>query len=133
MPIYEYRCNECSRKIDIFVRDITSNSKPTCSHCGSKDMNRLFSRFAHRKSKNDKGVYDDILSDGKLTRGLMQNDPRALAEWSRKMSRAVDDEITPESQDIMDRLDKGEDISETISDMQNSYFGEDTSTASNEE
>ena len=133
MPIYEYRCNNCSRKSDIFVRDFSNNSESTCSHCGSKDMNRLFSRFAHRKSKSDKSVYDDILSDGKLTRGLMHNDPRALAEWSRKMSRAAGDDITPESQDIMDRLDKGEDISETIADMKNSYFSEDTSPASDEE
>ena len=133
MPIYEYRCNNCNRKSDIFARDFSNNTKPTCSHCGSKDMNRLFSRFAHRKSKNDKSVYDDILSDSKLTRGLMQNDPRALAEWSRKMSRAAGDDITPETNEILNRLDAGEDVSETVEDMKKAYFEEDTSPASVEE
>lgn len=63
----------------------------------------------------------------------MQNNPQALAEWSRKMSRAVDDDITPETQEIMQRLDKGEDISETIEDMRKSYFSEETSSPTSEE
>ena len=80
-------------------------------------MSRVFSRFAVRRSKNDKSVYDDILSDRKLTQGLMRNDPRALAEWSRKMSRAADEDVTPETNEIMDRLDAGEDVSELVESM----------------
>jgi hypothetical protein len=70
-----------------------------------------------RRSKNDKGIYDDILSDRKLTDGLMRNDPRALAEWSRKMSRAADEDSTPETEELMDRLDAGEDVSEVMEAM----------------
>ena len=62
-------------------------------------------------------IYDEILSDSKLTRGLMRNDPRALAEWSRKMSRAADEDITPETTEIMDRLDAGEDVSSFIEEI----------------
>jgi hypothetical protein len=80
-------------------------------------MSRVFSRFAVRRSKNDKSVYDDILSDRKLTDGLMRNDPRALAEWSRKMSRAADEDATPETDELMDRLDAGEDVSEVLETM----------------
>ena len=133
MPIYEYRCNTCKRKSDIYVQGFSGIKNPSCSHCGSTDMNRIFSRFSCRRSKNDKSVYDDILSDGKLTRGLMQNNPQALAEWSRRMSRAADEDITPESQDIMDRLDKGEDISGTVEEMRKAYFTEEPSPAGSEE
>jgi hypothetical protein len=80
-------------------------------------MSRIFSKFAVRRSKNDTGVYDDILSDSKLTQGLMRNDPRALAEWSRKMSRAADEDTTPETEELMDRLDAGEDVSEVVESM----------------
>lgn len=114
MPIYEYRCNNCRRRVEVFVQGFSSPPSPTCTRCGSKNLDRIFSKFAVRKSKSDKSVYDDILSDSKLTRGLMRNDPRALAEWSRKMSRAADEDSTPETEELMDRMEAGEDISEVM-------------------
>ena len=114
MPIYEYRCNNCQRRVEVFVQGFSSPPSPTCTRCGSKNLDRIFSKFAVRKSKSDKSVYDDILSDSKLTRGLMHNDPRALAEWSRKMSRAADEDVTPETEELMDRMEAGEDISEVM-------------------
>lgn len=117
MPIYEYQCNNCRRKAEIFVHSFSLPSNPTCTHCGSEDLSRIFSKFAVRRSKSDKSVYDDILSDSKLTQGLMRNDPRALAEWSRKMSRAADEDSTPETEELMDRLEAGEDVSEVIEEM----------------
>ncbi len=117
MPIYEYRCHNCRRKVEVFARNHSQPLSPSCSHCGSDEMSRVFSRFAVRRSKNDTGVYDDILSDRKLTDGLMRNDPRALAEWSRKMSHAADEDATPETDELMDRLDAGEDVSEVLEAM----------------
>ena len=133
MPIYEYRCHSCRRRVDIFVQGFSPPVDPSCTRCGSKEISRIYSAFAVRKSKQDRSVYDDILSDGKLTRGLMHQDPRALAEWTRRMSRAADEDVTPESQEIMDRLDRGEDISEMVDTMKKSYFSEDTSSTADEE
>jgi putative FmdB family regulatory protein len=132
MPIYEYRCQSCRRRVDVFVQGFSPPENPSCTKCGSKDLSRIYSAFAVRRSKHDRSVYDDILSDSKLTRGLMRNDPRALAEWTRRMSRAADEDITPESQEIMERLDKGEDISEMVDTMRKSYFEETPSTAGEE-
>jgi putative FmdB family regulatory protein len=129
MPIYEYRCNSCKRRVDIFVQGFSAPVDPRCSSCGSKELSRIYSGFAVRRSKHDRSVYDDILSDSKLTRGLMRNDPRALAEWTRRMSRAADEVVTPESQEIMDRLDKGEDISGIVEEMRKSYFTEESEPA----
>lgn len=133
MPIYEYRCQSCRRRMDIFVQGFSPPENPSCTKCGSKELSRIYSAFAVRKSKQDRSVYDDILSDGKLTRGLMHNDPRALAEWTRRMSRAADEDITPESQEIMDKLDKGEDISGTVEEMKKSYFSEEPQSSAGEE
>ena len=114
MPIYEYSCNNCRRRVEVFVQGYSPPPNPTCTRCGSKDLDRIFSKFAVRRSKSDKSVYDDILSDSKLTHGLMRNDPRALAEWSRKMSQAADEDTTPETEELMDRMEAGEDISEVM-------------------
>lgn len=104
MPIYEYRCNNCRRKASILLR--SSSASPKCPSCGSNDLSRLFSTFSVRGTYKD--IYDDILSDNQLTSGLMRNDPRALAEWNRKMTRGMEDnEITPDYEEALDQMDHG--------------------------
>ena len=103
MPIYEYRCNNCHRRVSILVRS-SCGSLETCPNCGSTELNRLFSTFSVRKS--DQAVYDDILSDSQLVRGLESNDPHALAEWNKRISR--DEKTAPEYEDMLGRLEAGE-------------------------
>ena len=126
MPIYEYRCAKCRRRVDIFVQGFSPPTNPSCSKCGSKEISRIYSSFTVRRSKNDRGVYDEILSDSKLTQGLMRNDPRALAEWSRKMARATGEDVTPESEELLSRLDAGEDMNKVVEDFKQTEMGGDT-------
>ena len=106
MPLYEYRCNHCRHRVTIFVRNSSRSSSVTCPNCGSSELARLFSGFSVRKS--DTAVYDEILSDSQLTKGLMRNDPRALAEWNKKMSQGTDEELAPEHDEMLDRMKAGE-------------------------
>ena len=128
MPIYEYRCANCRRRVDTFVQGFSPPSNPSCTKCGSKEMSRIYSSFAVRRSKNDRGVYDEILSDSKLTHGLMRNDPRALAEWSRKMAHATGEDVTPETEELLSRLDAGEDMNKVVEDFKQTGMGGDTET-----
>ena len=128
MPIYEYRCGKCRRRMDIFVQGFSPPTTPSCTKCGSKELSRIYSSFTVRRSKNDRGVYDEILSDSKLTHGLMRNDPRALAEWSRKMARATSEDVTPESEELLSRLDAGEDMNKVVEDFKQTEMGGDTET-----
>ena len=105
MPLYEYWCQQCLKRITIYLRGFSSSSI-TCPQCGSSNLRRLFSTFSMRKG--DKDVYEDILTDSQLTRGMMQNDPRALVEWNKRMSRGIDDEIAPQYEEMMGRMEKGE-------------------------
>jgi putative FmdB family regulatory protein len=132
MPIYEYRCANCRRRVDIFVQGFSPPSSPSCNRCGSKELSRIYSSFAVRRSKNDRGVYDEILSDSKLTHGLMRNDPRALAEWSRKMARATGEDVTPESEELLSRLDAGEDMNKVVEDFKQTEMGGYTETGDTE-
>lgn len=105
MPIYEYRCNNCRRKVSIYLRDFSAS--PKCPSCGAEDLVRLFSSFAVRK-EGSTAIYEDILSDHRLVDGLMRNDPRALAEWNKRMSRGMDEEIAPQYEEMLDRMEHGE-------------------------
>jgi len=105
MPVYEYRCNNCQRKVAIYQRSFSTSAK--CPRCGGEDLTRLFSTFTVRGTSKD--IYDDILSDQRLTEGLMRNDPRALAEWNKRMTRGMEDQtITPEYEEMLARMDHGE-------------------------
>jgi hypothetical protein len=78
-----------------------------CPRCGSADLSRLFSTFAMRRTDQD--IYEGILSDNQLIRAMEGNDPRALAEWNRRMSRGMDTDSTePEYQDVVERMERGE-------------------------
>ena len=103
MPLYEYRCQHCQRKVVIYLPTF-SQSSPACPQCGGNALQRLFSTFSVRKP--DKDIYEDILSDSQLTRGMLSNDPRALAEWNKRMSRG--EKVAPEYEEIIDKMEQGE-------------------------
>jgi putative FmdB family regulatory protein len=56
MPIYEYACKGCRRKVSIFQRSITSTATPRCPECGSEELSRLVSKFAFHRAMPD---FDD--------------------------------------------------------------------------
>jgi hypothetical protein len=77
---------------------------PACPHCGNSELQRIYSTFSVQKTYKD--VYEDILSDRGLTQGMMRDDPRAMAEWNKRMSGG--EKSTPEYEEITERLETGE-------------------------
>ena len=115
MPIYEYRCSDCRRKMSQYVRSFSEASGVVCTNCGSDKLVRLFSTFA--VVKTDQDVYDDILSDSNLMKGMMANDPRAMLEWSRRME-GTESEKNPEYEEMMQRMERGESMDQIMAGMQ---------------
>lgn len=106
MPVYEYHCKSCRRKVSLLVKGYSSPPELVCPRCGSADMIRLFSTFTLGRSFESD--YEDILSDNGLVKGLENNDPRALAEWGKRMSRSMDDDsMAPEWEDTMYNMEQG--------------------------
>ena len=103
MPIYEFRCAACRRRTSLFVRSATSSVAPKCEHCGSSEVTRLMSRFAvHR---GDGGGLDDMggLDD------VDENDPKSVARWARRMKDEMGEDMGPEFDDMVGRIEAGED------------------------
>lgn len=105
MPIYEYRCGGCARRVSVFQRSIQSSAAVACPHCGSHDLARLISRVAVMRS--EEGRLDDLASDAGLA-DLDERDPRSLARWARRMSREMGEELGPEFDEVVERLEAGE-------------------------
>ncbi|MFQ6101185.1 MAG: zinc ribbon domain-containing protein [Anaerolineae bacterium] len=45
MPIYEYRCDECGERFELFVRSSAQRTAPTCPRCGSLRVQKAISLF----------------------------------------------------------------------------------------
>ncbi len=45
MPIYEYRCDECGERFELFVRSSAQRDNPVCPKCGSPKVQKAISLF----------------------------------------------------------------------------------------
>jgi len=126
MPIYEYRCNSCQRKVSLYQRELSSS--PSCPYCGNSKLRRIFSTFSMHKTYKD--VYEDILSNRELTEGMMHNEPRALAEWNKRMGGG--EKPPPEYEEITERMERGEWPAEQIEAKGKELLGEESKPTSTE-
>ncbi|TAK29904.1 MAG: zinc ribbon domain-containing protein [Chloroflexota bacterium] len=105
MPIYEYRCQHCKRKSSLFLRSFSSTVEPQCPHCGNHAMSRLISTFAVLRSEDDRL---EALSDSSTFSDLDENDPRSIARWARRMGNEMGEDLGPEFDEMVDRMEAGE-------------------------
>ncbi len=106
MPIYEYRCADCKRRVSVFFRSISSTNDPQCPNCGGTRLTRLVSRVSAIKSEDARL---ESLSDPSAFGDVDENDPKSLARFMRKMGDQVGgEEMGPEFGEMVDRLEAGE-------------------------
>ena len=54
MPIYEYACSSCRKRVSLLIRNIRNPDTPVCPCCGGAELTRLFFRFAVVKSEESR-------------------------------------------------------------------------------
>jgi putative FmdB family regulatory protein len=119
MPIYEYRCHDCQRRVSIWWRTFSDaeTGVARCPRCGNKNLTRLMSRV--RVVRSEEGRLED-LADPASFGDLDENDPRSIARWMRKMGDEVGEDLGPEFEEVVDRLEAGEspeEIEKTMPDL----------------
>ena len=102
MPIYEFRCAACRKRTSVFVRSVSADVSAACDHCGSPDLERLFSRVAVHRSGDEGGFDEASLAD------VDENDPRSMAKWVRKMSKDMGEPLDAEMEGELERMEAGE-------------------------
>ncbi len=90
MPIYEYLCTDCRRRVSLLVRSISNPGTPTCPKCSGTNMERLMSRFARVRSEEDRL---DALADPSAMGDLDENDPQSVARWAKKMGKELGEDM----------------------------------------
>ena len=118
MPAYDFRCKNCQTQTTIHqtyeqygVEDVV------CPNCDSRDMERIIGRVRFSRSEESRmESLDDMSSWGDVD----ESDPKSMARMMRKMSSELGEEIPPEFNEVVDRLESGEspdDIEKSMPDL----------------
>jgi hypothetical protein len=67
----------------------------------------LFSRFAVGRSSRSEG--EEVYDFDKMMSGLDEDDPKSMARWARKMGQEMGEDLGPEFDEAMGRIEAGED------------------------
>ena len=98
MPIYEYTCLKCRRKMSFLVMTPAS-FQPLCKYCKSAELEQNFSRFAMPKSE-DRRL--ESLADPSSFSGLDENDPGSVARWMKKMGKEMGEDFGEDVDQLAD-------------------------------
>ena len=101
MPIYEYRCTACRRKVTVLTMRVSEAVDPVCEHCGSRDLTRLLSRFAMVRSEESR--LDDLTSDAALG-DVDESDPKSMARWMKKMGNELGEDLGEDIDSMTDEM-----------------------------
>lgn len=105
MPIYEYYCGDCRKKVEILFFHIQDRENPSCPRCKGKNLRRLVSRFVSLKSEDARL---ESLADPSKLAGLDENDPASMARWLKRMGRELGEDVSSDEIDQMaDELASG--------------------------
>ena len=86
MPIYEYLCHGCNKRVELFQRRrrTAARTQPACPHCGGRRLRRQFSPFAVRSDEPWAGFDDTGMND------VDTDDPEAMAALSDALPGGLD-------------------------------------------
>lgn len=111
MPIYEYTCSDCKRRVSLLWRSFADaqSREAVCPRCGGSSLTRLISKVAVVRSEDSR--LDSLADPGSMP-DIDENDPKSLARFMRQMANETGEELGPEFDEVVGRLEAGEDPDE---------------------
>lgn len=126
MPAYDFLCTDCNQRFETFMSYSEYGTRPVlCPHCGSARTRRRMTRV--RIAKSEEARFESLESDLGNLEGL-EEDPKALGRLMRKMGKEMGEDLPPEFDDVVDRLEAGqtpEEIESAMPDLGGAGGGED--------
>ena len=105
MPAYEFVCKNCRKRFELRLSySEYGNLLITCPHCSSPEIQRRVGRV--RFARGDKGRLESMADPAALNQ--IDGDPRALGRMMREMSHEVGEEMPPEFNEVVGRLEAGQ-------------------------
>jgi putative FmdB family regulatory protein len=130
MPIYEYTCRACGRRVSIFFRSVSNvDSNPACPRCCQRQLQRRMSRFWRHAGGSNPGDEPDATFDGGMTSGWDDEydageeddlDPVAFAREARHMAEAMGEPLDAEFDTALRHIESGADPEDVLGEMDES-------------
>lgn len=111
MPIYQYDCGDCGRRVELFFRSISRVAEASCPECGSAQLTRAVSQIARSRSLREAIEGIDI---GQELGRLDGRDEASFAKWARRMGEQYDDSLGTDFGELARSADAGLDPSERV-------------------
>ncbi len=114
MPTYDFTCLNCQQRFDVTMSYREYGIKlVTCIHCGSGNVRRRMTKVRIAKSEDSRmeSMIDESALEG------LEKDPQALGRMMKKMGKEMGEDIPPEFDDVVDRLEAGQSPEEIESAM----------------
>ena len=99
MPIYEYDCGDCRRRVSLLVLKPSATEPPRCPRCGGTALTRLMSRFATIKSEESRL---ESLGDPGNFGDVDENDPTSVARFMKKMGQEFGEDLGDDFDEAID-------------------------------
>jgi putative FmdB family regulatory protein len=136
MPIYEFYCARCNTIFNFFSRSVNTGKVPGCPRCKARKLQRRMSVFSVISAQRDKT--DDTLppiDETRMARAMEMlgreaekvdgDDPRQAAAMMRQISEAAGLRLKPEMEEVLSRMERGEDPEKIEEEMGDLLDGDD--------
>lgn len=117
MPTYNFICNACTQRFEMFMTfSEYGKKKVTCTHCSSEDVRRRMTKV--RIAKSDESRME-AMAENLAGFDSMEENPKAMADMMRKMGTEMGEDLPAEFDEVVDRLDAGQSAEEIDSALPN--------------
>lgn len=109
MPSYDYRCEDCQRRVMLTFKTYAEydTAPKVCPRCNGTRLTRLISKIALARSESSRFGADDV--DDSMLDDLADSDPKTLGRYMRRMSAEMGEDMGHEFNEVVERLEHGED------------------------
>jgi putative FmdB family regulatory protein len=106
MPTYDYICLDCQKRFDVYLSYSEYGTRPVaCAHCGSRNVKRRVPRVRIARSEDSRM---ETMADEFSGFDGLDEDPQAMGRMMRKMGKEMGEDLPPEFDDVVDRLESGQ-------------------------
>ena len=106
MPTYDFICNHCEKRFEVFMTFGEYGKKAVrCTLCDSENVRRRMTKV--RIAKSDESRMESMANDFPGLDGI-EEDPKALGQMMRKMGGEMGEDLPEEFNEVVGRLEAGQ-------------------------
>lgn len=111
MPIYQYGCGGCGRRVELFFRSASAAGDPACPECGGAELTRVMSAFARGRTDAQRLADVDFAAH---EAALERTGERGFAKWAREAGGEFDEALGSNYRELAEQAEAGADPIERI-------------------